>query len=63
MTGRDTSPTLPDDSDFSFDAPPPSDSPDAKTGKREVPPLTLSPKEKCDADGHTPPGLSNPFWR
>jgi hypothetical protein len=32
------------------------------SGKREVPPLFLSPGEKKRAEDLTPPGLSNPFW-
>ena len=60
MPDRDTPFNLPpEDSDFSSDA----DSPESTTGKREVQPLFLSPKEKRRADDLTPPGLSNPFWR
>jgi hypothetical protein len=36
--------------------------PESQTGKREVTPLFLSPKEKEKADDLTPPGLKNPFW-
>jgi len=62
MTGHDTPLNLPpDDSDFSFDVPP-SASPETP-GNPVVPPLFLSPKEEKKADDHTPPGLSNPFWR
>jgi len=64
MPGSDTLLNRPpDDSDFSFDDPLPSDSPASTTGKRVVPPLFLSPTEKRRADDLTPPGLSNPFWK
>ena len=49
----------PDDADFSSA---PDGTTDPKTGKREVPPLFLSPQEKSRADDLTPPGLTNPFW-
>ncbi len=63
MTGYDNSlPYPPDDSDFAFDDPPAA-TPESP-GKPAVTPLFLSPKEERDVeDGHTPPGLSNPFWR
>lgn len=62
MTGHDTPNLPPDNSDLSFDSPP-IDLPESNPGKPAVTPLFLTPKEKRDADEHTPPGLSNPFWR
>lgn len=62
MMAHETPNLPPDNSDLSFDAPP-LELPEGNPGKPVVPPLLLSPEEKRDADGHTPPGLNNPFWR